>query len=228
MSVLDTFPNEVILHIFSYLDIPDIQLLATLYPELEQLSNDKALHRTRILVVAPSRVEHALFSNGGSLRPTIIDLVRRGLMRGIGIERRWRNGGYVYSPSAVNQYETSQRLQKNYLRRKLAAYLHTRSASKTATTMKGLHSAGVLPDIEYSTPSISRTLLPVMRQLKWCIQRDTLAQRVRRFNPLGASGLFLGWVEGRGHGILVDGERVRLAICPGVKKFVAFYEGLGK
>jgi len=35
-------------------------------------------------------------------------------------------------------------------------------------------------------------------------------------------------IEAKGKGIIQDGERVRLALCPGVKKMVGFYEALGQ
>lgn len=36
------------------------------------------------------------------------------------------------------------------------------------------------------------------------------------------------WCELKGRNIVEDGERVRLAICPDVKKTVWFYEELGR
>ena len=38
----------------------------------------------------------------------------------------------------------------------------------------------------------------------------------------------LTWLEGRGRGLMKEGERVRLAVCPGVRKLVGFYEGIGR
>lgn len=35
------------------------------------------------------------------------------------------------------------------------------------------------------------------------------------------------WFEAKGRGIVHDGERVRLALCPGVRKIIGFYETLG-
>ena len=120
-SPLLSLPPEVILQIckshchiadtpahrqlVSYLDLPELQYLASLSPLLRHLSQDRALHRTRILVVAPSRIQHALFAYGGSLRPTVADLVHSGVMRGLGIERRWRHGLYFYSPQVRPKYE---------------------------------------------------------------------------------------------------------------------------
>lgn len=84
----------------SFLDIPDLASLAQISPILAELAADPVLHHSRIWVVAPSRVSHSLFGQnaaGVPLRPTVADLVHRGIMRGIGIERRWRNGMYFYS-----------------------------------------------------------------------------------------------------------------------------------
>ena len=36
------------------------------------------------------------------------------------------------------------------------------------------------------------------------------------------------WIEAKGKGIIQDGERVRLALCPGIRKIVEFYEALGR
>lgn len=43
----------------------------------------------------------------------------------------------------------------------------------------------------------------------------------------GASGI-AAWLESKGNGIVQDGERVRLAVCPSVRKIVGFYENLGR
>jgi hypothetical protein len=79
-----------------------------------------------------------------------------------------------------------------------------------------------------------------MRQLKWSIQRDRLARMVRdaacvggnngksdEGDDHGGSGVLAAWIEANGKGIVQDGERVRLALCPGIRKIVGFYEGLG-
>ena len=77
-----------------------------------------------------------------------------------------------------------------------------------------------------------------MRQLKWSIQRDRLARIVRDGPCVGGTtsadnqggGMLAAsaWIEANGKGILHDGERVRLALCPGIKKIIGFYEGLGR
>ncbi|TDL21001.1 hypothetical protein BD410DRAFT_790380 [Rickenella mellea] len=216
-------PQEVLLHIFSYLDLPELASLSKISPFLAVLAADPVLHRTRLQVVAPSRVEHSLFARGGSLRPDVADLLHWGVMKGLGIERRWRAGQYFYSPQSVKQYETSQRLQRQHVRHVLSSYLaETRSqTSKTASALQSLHTARVLPDVECASPAMSRLLLPVIRRLKWALRKDGIAQMVRGREPTG------DWFEGKGRGIVREGdERVRLAVCPGVKKVVGFYESL--
>lgn len=103
--------------------------------------------------------------------------------------------------------------------------------------LKTLHYARVLPDEESSSLRISRSLLPVMRKLKWSIQKDNLSKKIRdgtvysipsRNMSLGSLEVFCKWLESRGKGIVHDDERVRLAICPDVRKKVGFYEGLDR
>lgn len=84
----------------SFLDFPELACIGSINSQLALLVADPALHRMRLLVVAPSRVSHALFAlgpQGLALRPTVGDLVQRGVMRGPGIERKWRMGLYFYS-----------------------------------------------------------------------------------------------------------------------------------
>jgi hypothetical protein len=84
----------------SYLDIPDLVSLSRASPSLATLTADPLLHRTRIFVVNPSRLNHLLFgrsAEGILFRPTAIDLSQRGVLRGLGLERRLRAGMYFYS-----------------------------------------------------------------------------------------------------------------------------------
>ena len=87
----------------SYLDVPELSTLASMCHYLASLAADPILQRTRLLVIAPSRISHSLFAigpEGSPLRPTISDLIRRGVMKGLDIERRWRAGLYLYSSLA--------------------------------------------------------------------------------------------------------------------------------
>jgi len=244
-------------NLVTFLDIPDLAALSQLSPVLAVLASDPALHRTRILVVAPSRVSHSLFGrslHGVALRPTIRDLVDRGVMRGLGIVRRWRMGLYFYSPhvcfmyncsvmpvslqlitifslQSVKQYENGLRLQRRQASTIISSYLYRRSS--VPGTLRTLHQSHILPDVESSSLTISRSLLPVMRKLKWSIQKDQLARVFRRrtcFSSVAGcedevTG-FSAWLETKGRGIVKDGERVRLAICPGIRQIVGCYENL--
>lgn len=74
--------------------------LAQAIPSLSAITTDPVLHIQRLRVVYPSRIEHSLFGTspeGHGFRPSIGDLVQRGVMRGLNIERRWRLGAYLYS-----------------------------------------------------------------------------------------------------------------------------------
>jgi len=59
------------------------------------LTANPVLHFQRLWVIFPSRLDHHLFGRSKEshfLRPSVGELVRRGVMRGLGIERRWRMG----------------------------------------------------------------------------------------------------------------------------------------
>ncbi len=77
-------------------------------PSLALLTADPVLHRLpRLLTVSPARVSHNLFGTGPqghALRPTVLDLVHRGVFR-LGIERQWRMGAYFYSKN-VRHFST--------------------------------------------------------------------------------------------------------------------------
>ena len=90
----------------AYLDIPDLVSLSRASPRFAVLTSDPILHRDRLRLTAPSRVAHSLFgasSNGILLRPSVGQLLQRGIMRGLGIERQWRAGGYFYSSRVRNR-----------------------------------------------------------------------------------------------------------------------------
>jgi hypothetical protein len=79
-----------------YLDLPDLTSLSTLSLILAAICADPALHRLRLRIIAPSRLSHALFGTNPP-RPTVAQLVQRNVMKGLGMERRWRAGMYLYS-----------------------------------------------------------------------------------------------------------------------------------
>lgn len=136
---------------------------------------------------------------------------------------------------SVKQYETGLRLQRRYTSTVVSSNLSRRSPGSGA--LKSLHQSQILPDIESSSLFISRSLLPVMHQLKWSIQRDRLSKMVRdraqgtvggkyAAEESQGGGTLAAWFEANGRGIVHDGERVRLALCPGVRKIIEFYEKL--
>jgi len=128
-------------------------------------------------------------------------------------------------PQSIIQYENGLRLARRHASDVIAVQLRRRS-----TRDEFLDSIShVLPDIESASHTISRILLPAIHQLKWSLQRDRLSQIVRLGfcgSPRPGGVGFGIWREGNGRGIVEDGERVRLAICPDVRKTVKFYEGL--
>ncbi|KAG6337065.1 hypothetical protein ID866_2018, partial [Astraeus odoratus] len=225
----------------SFLDLPDLAALAGASWQLASLAADPVLHRTRLRVTAPSRVDHSLFGRspqGILLRPTLSDLVQRGVLRGLQAERRWRAGEYLYSPHWVKQYQYSVRLSQRHTQVVLSAHLRRRP--HVPSSLRSLHDSHVLPDVESSTLSISRTLLPVVHKLKWSLQKDRMARVIRRSmcgaiaNGAGKGPLspysagFGAWIERHGQSIFGDTERVRLALCPDVRKMIQFYESMSQ
>ncbi|KAG1754921.1 uncharacterized protein EDB91DRAFT_1042655 [Suillus paluster] len=230
-------PQEIILHILSFLDLPDLATLSKLHGYLALLSSDPVLHLIRLRVVAPSRVNHSLFArnpHGILLRPTIMDLVHRHVIRGHNIERRLRMGLYIYTERSADQYGSGLRLQRQ--RTALIISSHLRRRAPAPVVLKLMYHSHILPDVESSLLSVSRSLLPVVRQLKWSIQRDKLANEVRGLNggalglgnvALPLTGSLGSWIELKGQSVVRDCERVRLALCPDVRRMVKFYESLG-
>lgn len=45
--------------------------------------------------------------------------------------------------------------------------------------LKALYKTHILPDVESSSPLISRSLIPVVRRLKWNIRCDSLSRNLR-------------------------------------------------
>ncbi|KAI0368862.1 hypothetical protein BV20DRAFT_980448 [Pilatotrama ljubarskyi] len=220
-------PPEILLYILSFLDLPDLTSLARAFPDLAQLVEDPILHRERLRVVAPSRLSHSLFGQSPSglpLRPTLPDLVHRGIIRGLGVERRWRAGLYFYSPNMVRQYESSLRLQWTHARDVLAHALRARSPAARET----FYHTRVLPR-ETSAAPVSAPLVSTVRRLRWALQRDRLARLVKDRSEMVKNGGVVAWLEGKGRSALWrENERVRLALCPGIKGIVKFYEGLAR
>ncbi|KAI0036596.1 hypothetical protein K488DRAFT_40785, partial [Vararia minispora EC-137] len=212
----------------SFLDIPDLASLARTSRYLAALAADPLLNRTRILVVAPSRVEHALFAapHGAPLRPSVPDLVHRNVIQGLGLDRIYRLGGYIYSPIAARNYENAIRLQRHHVANVLGAALRTHPHD--LALLRSLHASRVLPDVESSHLTVARALLPTVRQLKWSLRKDDLARVMRACTAPQRGGKPSGafaWIARKAM-IVGENERVRLAVCPGVRKIVDRYERL--
>ncbi|KAH9049419.1 hypothetical protein EDB84DRAFT_1453834 [Lactarius hengduanensis] len=179
-ALLTSMPQEILLHILSFLDVPELSALASTCHDLASLAADPILQRTRLLVVAPSRVSHSLFGigpQGSPLRPTVLDLINRGVMKGLVMERRWRAGLYLYSALSVVNYENSMHLQRGHASNVISSKL--RRWSLHPNPLKALYKTHIFPDIESSSPLVSRSLLPVVRRLKWSIRRDSLSRILR-------------------------------------------------
>ena len=139
----------------------------------------------------------------------------------------------------MKQFETSQRLQRTRVVRVLTVHIQHMCASQSAA-LQSLHTARVLPDEEGNSPAVARSLLPIMRRLKWSIRRDILAKKVRaregregesdssELEMKGPAGALLLWLEGKGRGLWKEHERLRLAICPSITKNIRYCESLGK
>jgi len=231
-SSLVNFPPEILLHILSFLDLPDLAVLAQAVPTLMHLTTDPVLHTYRLRIVSPSRVNHKLFGmspQGHALRPTLVDLVHRGVIKGLGIERRWRMGGYFYSLNSIVQYENMRSLYRRHASHVLAVQLRRRTTNGTVNnSLQRLYSSHVFPDVESSSLNVARSLLPIMRKLKWCLQRDRLAKVFKVSGvPIGI-GAWLDKGDSQGRRVVQEVDKVRLAVCPNIRTKVRFYEKLGK
>ncbi|KIJ53483.1 hypothetical protein M422DRAFT_154965 [Sphaerobolus stellatus SS14] len=213
---LKTLPPEILLYIFTFLDLPDLTQLSLISKTFANIASDPALHRLRLLVVAPSRIDHFLCTIGGELRVPVGELINRGLMRGLQIERRWRHGLYLYSPQAVKLYWNIQRLTRAHAGHSISTML----VSRASEPPQGSQTARIiLPDVDSGSRRISRVLLPIVHTLKWSFQRDRLSQIYRKKSNKST----VAWFEGNAH-LCPENERVRLAICPGVRKLKMFFE----
>lgn len=160
----------------SYLDLPELAAVGILSKRLRRFATDLTLHRIRLLVVTPCRLEYFLSERGTLLRPSIAELAQRGIMRGLFVERRWRAGSYLYSAQvgtleellradcmecqSVRQYENSKQVARAHVCHVLERLL--RRVKDWGKEEK-----------------VSPVLLPVVHRLKWSIQRDNVSRQMR-------------------------------------------------
>ncbi|KAG9314097.1 hypothetical protein JVU11DRAFT_4878 [Chiua virens] len=240
--MLLALPQEILLHILSFLDIPDLAALSHVSKALGLLTADPVLHRTRLREPRgyPSQTNYLRIGTSG--RDARTPHGTETTYRRVSIlpsckctEHHLPLPSYTHvSPQAAKQYESTLHLQQTHTKVVLSSYLRNRLSPPTA--LKSLHLSHVLPDIESSIISVSRTLLPVVHKLKWSIQKDNMS-RIIRPHTSGAmnlsepthpfNGNFGAWVELKGTNIFGESERVRLALCPDVRKMIKFYEELG-
>lgn len=122
---------------------------------------------------------------------------------------------------SIVQYENGLRLWRRHASHILSLQL-TRRTLEMNETLSNITYA----DVESTFPNVARSLLPVMRQLKWSLRRDQIAQLIKK-GPCSVAG-FASWLENNGRSVVKDSEKVRLALCPDVRKHVRFYETLAK
>ncbi|CAE6417846.1 unnamed protein product [Rhizoctonia solani] len=207
------FPPEIWLQISWYLDLPDLDAIAKTCRILRLLTKDPALQRVRLLIFTPERVNRSLFSVN---RPTVLDLVQWNILRGLGMERRWRAGQYLYSTSSqsVRQFNAMINIEQTRIRSKLSSLLRTPRSSARATLYPR-----ILPDIEASSAHVARALLPAVHSLNACLRRQGLSRAIR-----DGTRRNVRWFEGKGRELGVSGEWERLAVCPSVRKSIKAWE----
>lgn len=120
-------------------------------------------------------------------------------------------------------------LSRRHASHVLAVQLRRRTTNGTASnSLQILCSTHVFPDEESSSLNVARSLLPTMRKLKWCLQRDRLAKVFKVSGVPVGIGAWLDRRDSEGRKVVKEGEKVRLAVCPNIKTKVRFYERLGK
>lgn len=125
----------------------------------------------------------------------------------------------------VRQYECTSRLQWTHARTVLAHTLRTRSIP---AVREAFYHTRVLPR-DTSCKHVAAPLVSAVRRLRWAIQRDRLAHFVKDRSNMAKNGGLVKWLESNGRSVMSrENERVRLAVCPGIKGIVKYYEGLAR
>ena len=125
----------------------------------------------------------------------------------------------------VRQYESAARLKWTHARTVLQRSLHTRSSP---AARDAFYHTRVLPR-DTSSTHVAAPLVSAVRRLRWAIQRDRLAHFVKDRSEMAKKGGLMKWLEENGRTVMFrENERVRLAVCPGIKGIVKYYEGLAR
>ena len=120
-------------------------------------------------------------------------------------------------------------LSRRHASHVLAVQLRRRTTNGTASkSLQILCSTHVFPDVESSSLNVSRSLLPIMRKLKWCLQRDRLAKVFKVSGVPVGIGAWLDRRDSEGRKVVQESEKLGLAVCPNIRTKVGFYERLGK
>ena len=107
-----------------------------------------------------------------------------------------------------------------------AAISHTLCARSSPSARAAFYRARVLPP-DASSSEVSPPLVSTVRRLRWALKRDRLAHFVKDRSDMVKNGGFTKWLEGNGRTIMWrENEQIRLALCPGIKRIVKYYEGL--
>ncbi|KAL1407240.1 hypothetical protein Q8F55_006657 [Vanrija albida] len=207
-------PPELATRILLFLAPDDLGVLSRTVEPLAGVERDAYLWSVWISQTAPSRIHHAL-SSPLHPRPDAAELVRRGTLRGIAVINGVKAGMYWGSDTAVRLSSIHEKLSSDRRRRKLTAALHMRPDPSR------LVAAGILPP---AAPTAAAMIRARAHALEGARKRDTIRRALRgfgvgsrRFEDVAPTGV---WKD--------RGERVLLALCPGIKEKQRFFEALAR
>lgn len=175
-------PETLVLHVFSYLDLPDLGLVAaTGHPDLVSYSEERVLHVRRLKSVGPSVERHL------RTRPGRLDLGVMQHLKGLNVQTRAANGQYLGSPTSQRRFDAAMRIGREMLARRLAKGLDSRPSLESLIRRnildpELLFSMSAPPRTALNRLRISPTLAPALRLLKRERTKDELARRMRSRN----------------------------------------------
>ncbi|KAI8353424.1 hypothetical protein B0O80DRAFT_498855 [Mortierella sp. GBAus27b] len=120
MSML-TIPDEILIHLLTFVEDIDLQMLALTCKRLRSFTIDGALRRFILLKRTPARIQSSL-----SYRSSRDALAKRNILRGIHIRQQIQDGEYISGPIAVQSYHISRRLERQIVSMKLNKKLGVR------------------------------------------------------------------------------------------------------
>ncbi|ORY24016.1 hypothetical protein BCR39DRAFT_339804 [Naematelia encephala] len=216
-SALLALEPELLTRILLYLSPDDLCTLSRVVPDFIGIEDDEYLRMMWFSRTLPARVGFALFSPLRG-RPDPKELVRRGTLRGIAIISGVRSMGYWSSESAVRLSRIHQTLHLQHVKRTLDSAL----APSHRPAAAELYRARILPLPSTSTaPRISagaHVLAKAQEKdevrralLRGLVGVRTIGQAIERWGLSAFGG---------------ESERVRWAVCPGIKEKRIFWETL--